>query len=192
MTANIKRNIISLYIAKVNSTRAMKEMTVGERIQQLRKAAGLSQEQLAEQLDVSRQSVSKWELNDAAPEISKIIALSELFGISTDELLKGAESIPAAAGEKESIAAIARLNAAEKRIRTGFITAVAGLIMLALELLLLPVMQVMEHNAFGHFLTNAMDYAGKMPMKAVIFITAAAIAAGGIFMYQGYLCKKKQ
>ena len=170
----------------------MKEMTVGERIQQLRKAASLSQEQLAEQLDVSRQSVSKWELNDAAPEISKIIALSELFGISTDELLKGAESIPAAAGEKESIAAIARLNAAEKRIRTGFITAVAGLIMLALELLLLPVMQVMEHNAFGHFLTNAMDYAGKMPMKAVIFITAAAIAAGGIFMYQGYLCKKKQ
>lgn len=173
----------------------MKEMTVGERIQQLRKAAGLSQEQLAEQLDVSRQSVSKWELNDAAPEISKIIALSELFGISTDELLKGAESIPAAAGEKESIesiAAIARLNAAEKRIRTGFITAVAGLVMLALELLLLPVMQVMEHNAFGHFLTNAMDYAGKMPMKAVIFITAAAIAAGGIFMYQGYLCKRKQ
>ena len=155
----------------------MKEMTVGERIQQLRKAAGLSQEQLAEQLDVSRQSVSKWELNDAAPEISKIIALSELFGIST---------------EKESIVAIARLNAAEKRIRTGFITAVAGLIMLALELLLLPVMQVMEHNAFGYFLTNAMDYAGKMPMKAVIFITAAAIAAGGIFMYQGHLCKKKQ
>jgi len=147
---------------------------------------------MAEQLDVSRQSVSKWELNDAAPEISKIIALSELFGISTDELLKGAGSIPAAAEEKESIAAIARLNAAEKRIRTGFITAVAGLIMLALELLLLPVMQVMEHNAFGHFLTNAMDYAGKMPMKAVIFITAAAIAAGGIFMYQGYLCKRKQ
>lgn len=170
----------------------MKEMTVGERIQQLRKAAGLSQEQLAEQLDVSRQSVSKWELNDAAPEISKIIALSELFGISTDELLKGAGSIPAAAEEKGSIAAIARLNAAEKRIRTGFITAVAGLIMLVLELLLLPVMQVMEHKAFGHFLTNAMDYAGKMPMKAVIFITAAAIAAGGIFMYQGHICKKKQ
>ena len=56
----------------------MKEMTVGERIQQLRKAAGLSQEQLAEQLDVSRQSVSKWELNDAAPEISKIIGTQEL------------------------------------------------------------------------------------------------------------------
>ena len=105
----------------------MKEMTVGERIQQLREAAGLSQEQLAEQIDVSRQSVSKWELNDAAPEISKIIALSELFGISTDELLKGAESAHAAPKRQESIDTIARLNAAEKRIRTGFITAVNGL-----------------------------------------------------------------
>ena len=46
-------------------------MTLGEKIQQLRKAAGISQEQLAEQLDVSRQSISKWELNDAVPEISK-------------------------------------------------------------------------------------------------------------------------
>lgn len=170
----------------------MKEMTVGERIQQLRKAAGLSQEQLAEQLDVSRQSVSKWELNDAAPEISKIIALSELFGVSTDELLKGAESTHATPKRQESIDTIARLNAAEKRIRTGFITAVAGLIMLALELLLLPVMQVMEYGAFGRFLTNAMDYAGKMPMKAVIFIIAAAIVAGAILMYQGHLYKKKQ
>ena len=63
-------------------------MTLGEKIQQLRKAAGISQEQLAEQLDVSRQSISKWELNDAVPEISKIIILSELFSVSTDELLK--------------------------------------------------------------------------------------------------------
>ena len=170
----------------------MKEMTVGERIQQLRKAAGLSQEQLAEQLDVSRQSVSKWELNDAAPEISKIIALSELFGISTDELLKGAKSIPAEAGERESIAAIAHLNAAEKRIRTGFITAAAGLIMLALELLLLPVMQMLDNELHSSFYTDVMQYALRVPMVFVTLAACAVIAAGGIFMYQGHLCKKKQ
>lgn len=164
----------------------MKEITIGQRIQQLRRAAGLSQEQLAEQLDVSRQSVSKWELNDAAPEISKIIAISELFGVSTDELLKGAESIPAAGEQRQSIAATARLNAAEKRIRTGFITAAAGLMMLALELLLLPALQAMENRTFGHCLTNAMDYAGKMPMSAAILLTAAAIAAGIAFMAIGY------
>lgn len=168
-----------------------KEMTVGERIQQLRKAAGLSQEQLAEQLDVSRQSVSKWELNDAAPEISKIIALSELFGVSTDELLKGAKSIPAAAGEKESIAAIARLNAAEKRIRTGFAAVIAGLILLGLDFMLLPVMQVIDKDVNGWFFTDAMQYALRAPMVFVMLTACAAIAAGGIFMYKGHLYKKK-
>ena len=171
----------------------MKEMTVGERIQQLRKAAGLSQEQLAEQLDVSRQSVSKWELNDAAPEISKIIALSELFGISTDELLKGAESIPAAAGEKESIAAIARLNAAEKRIRTGFITAVAGLIMLALELLLLPVMQVMENKRLWAFFDQRYGLRRKNADEGGdIHNSRRHCRRGDIHVSGAYLCKKKQ
>ena len=50
-------------------------MTIGEKILQLRKASGLSQEQLAEQLDVSRQSISKWENNDSIPDINKIIII---------------------------------------------------------------------------------------------------------------------
>lgn len=104
----------------------MKEMTVGERIQQLRRAAGISQEQL----DVSRQSVSKWELNEAVPELSKIIALSELFGVSTDELLKGAEGTCAATERQGLIDAIARLNDAERR-RMGFTAAIAGHIPMA-------------------------------------------------------------
>lgn len=63
-------------------------MTLGEKIQKLRKSCGLSQLQLAEQLDVSRQSVSKWELNESVPDINKIVRLSELFSVSVDELLK--------------------------------------------------------------------------------------------------------
>ncbi len=63
-------------------------MTLGEKIQQLRKLKGMSQEQLAEKLNVSRQSVSKWELNDAIPDLSKIVMLSEFFSISADELIK--------------------------------------------------------------------------------------------------------
>lgn len=168
----------------------MKEMTVGERMQQLRKAAGLSQEQLAEQLDVSRQSVSKWELNDAAPEISKIIALSELFGVSTDELLKGAESAHATPKRQESIDTIARLNAAEKRIRTGFIAAIAGAILLGVEFMMLPVMQVIDKDVNGWFFTETMLYAGRTPMVYVTLTACAAIAAGAIFMYKGHLYKK--
>ncbi len=63
-------------------------MTLGEKIQTLRKSKGLSQEQLAEELNVSRQAVSKWEAEQSIPEIDKIIALSDFFTVSTDYLLK--------------------------------------------------------------------------------------------------------
>lgn len=67
-------------------------MDLASKIYELRKAAGLSQEQLAEQLDVSRQSVSKWEAGQAVPEIDKIVALSQVFGVSIDSLLKPEEA----------------------------------------------------------------------------------------------------
>ncbi len=62
-------------------------MTLGEKIAKLRFGAGLSQEELAEKLCVSRQSVSKWEMNQALPQIDKVLCLCELFSITTDELL---------------------------------------------------------------------------------------------------------
>ena len=62
-------------------------MTLGEKITKLRTAAQISQEQLAEKISVSRQSVSKWEMDQALPQIDKILQLCELFDISTDELL---------------------------------------------------------------------------------------------------------
>jgi len=62
-------------------------MTVGQKIIKLRASAGLSQEQLAEILGVSRQSVSKWEIDQSLPHIDKIIQLAEYFHISTDALL---------------------------------------------------------------------------------------------------------
>lgn len=69
-------------------------MTIEERIQELRKGKGLSQEQLAEVLGVSRQAVSKWESGQSMPEIEKLISMSELFEVTVDYILKG-ESAPA-------------------------------------------------------------------------------------------------
>ena len=63
-------------------------MNISEKILKLRKEKGLSQEAFAEKLGVSRQSVSKWESGGTLPDIDKIIAMSELFGVSTDYLLK--------------------------------------------------------------------------------------------------------
>ena len=71
-------------------------MSLGERIYQYRKAKGMSQDALAELLDVSRQSVSKWENDTAQPELSKLTIMCDLFGVSLDELARGKQPQPAA------------------------------------------------------------------------------------------------
>ena len=59
---------------------------LSEKLYQLRKKSGLSQEQLAEQLNVSRQAISKWESGTAVPESEKLITISNYFGVSVDYL----------------------------------------------------------------------------------------------------------
>lgn len=68
-------------------------MTFSEKLSILRKRKGMSQEQLAEMLDVSRQSVSKWEAQQALPETAKIIMIASIFNVSIDTLLKDDLSI---------------------------------------------------------------------------------------------------
>ncbi|MBE5952487.1 MAG: phosphoglucosamine mutase [Lachnospiraceae bacterium] len=63
-------------------------MTIGQKIVHLRTVSDISQEQLAETLGVSRQSVSKWEMDQALPQIDKVLQLAEIFGVTTDELLQ--------------------------------------------------------------------------------------------------------
>lgn len=63
-------------------------MTTGEKLALLRKKSGMTQEELSERLEVSRQSVSRWEMNAAFPETEKLIKLSKIFGASIDYLLR--------------------------------------------------------------------------------------------------------
>ncbi len=65
---------------------------LGERINKYRTERGLSQLELSEMLEVSRQSISKWETDVAVPELSKLVKMAEIFGISLDELVLGKES----------------------------------------------------------------------------------------------------
>ncbi len=76
-------------------------MTISEKIIKMRKEQGLSQEAFAEKLGVSRQSVSKWESGASIPDTEKILSMSELFGVSTDYLLKDREEVTPIVEEKE-------------------------------------------------------------------------------------------
>lgn len=66
-------------------------MTFGERLYELRKDKNISQEELADLLDVSRQSISKWENDKAYPEMTRLLFMSDFFGVSLDYLMRGIE-----------------------------------------------------------------------------------------------------
>ena len=68
-------------------------MNLAGRIQYLRKQKGYSQEELADKVGVSRQAVSKWESKQSTPDLDKIVAMSEIFEVSTDYILKGIEPV---------------------------------------------------------------------------------------------------
>ena len=63
-------------------------MNLGEKIYELRKQQNLSQEELGDKLNVSRQTISKWERNESTPDLDKIVPLCDLFNLSVDELLQ--------------------------------------------------------------------------------------------------------
>ena len=68
-------------------------MNMADRIQYLRKSKGISQEELADKVGVSRQAVSKWESEQSTPDLEKIIIMSDFFGVTTDYILKGIEPV---------------------------------------------------------------------------------------------------
>jgi len=68
-------------------------MNMADRIQYLRKTNGISQEELADKVGVSRQAVSKWESEQSLPDLGKIITMSDYFGVTTDYILKGIEPV---------------------------------------------------------------------------------------------------
>lgn len=99
-----------------------KEVTLGERIYKYRSARGLSQLELSELLDVSRQSISKWETDAAVPELSKLVKMAEIFDVSLDALVLGKEDEAKEEAKVEApspAAPIAEIRE-RSRLKTGF------------------------------------------------------------------------
>ncbi len=67
-------------------------MKIGNKLNQLRKLSGMTQEQLAEKIDVSRQTISKWESDSTSPDLESIVKISMIFHVSLDDLLKDEET----------------------------------------------------------------------------------------------------
>ena len=87
-------------------------MSLGERLYELRKKKGLSQEEVADQLNVTRQTISKWETDESKPDFDKIVPICELFGIDSKELLTGEKELTKAETETKENKEIKKKKAA--------------------------------------------------------------------------------
>ncbi len=108
-------------------------MTLGEKIYELRTQNNLSQGDLANELNVSRQSISKWENGNSTPDLEKIVKLAEIFKVSLDELIKNEEKEPPVVNTPEQNPT-AQTNTREKKIAKGLL--IAGVISIFVFLLL--------------------------------------------------------
>lgn len=121
-------------------------MTLGETIHQLRTSRGMSQGDLADALEVSRQSVSKWETDASVPDLDKLVRLSRLFDVTLDQLVCGAEAQPKEGGEtRESEIPEEKKNPTPVRRIVGAVLLAVGL----LGLLILTFLAWLDGFVFG-------------------------------------------
>ena len=149
-------------------------MALSKKLYELRKKSGLSQEQLAEQLGVSRQAVSKWESDKAVPESDTLISISQYFNVTLDYLMKENESVSEPVTEKEETQTNSK-SRREKRI-IGLIVCLIGIVCLLIW------------GIVSIFLPSAADQIGTSSMITIngngifLIICLAAIIAGAVLL----------
>ena len=158
-------------------------MTFGTKLQQIRKAAGLSQEQLADLINMSRQAISKWETDQATPDIEKVSLLCDIFKISADELL-GNENLSQHESANGKLEGYVKMNVKKRYFTVGWITALAGTVFLILEYFSLFFLRAMairldveKGNSLGYY-EDPMHYASIQPMPIIFGVTIAVIVIG--------------
>ena len=133
-------------------------MTIGERIQQYRKKLGLSQEELGQNLFVSRQTVSQWETDQTLPTVDNLLRLKELFGVSVDEILEGQTEETADEKEGEKPLEAYRMTFTEDELKArkrAYLWRSSKLVLVLLASLLVAVMINTINNLPSSFVLGA-------------------------------------
>ena len=127
-------------------------MNLGEKLFELRKAKNLTQDEVAEKLNVTRQTVSKWETNQSTPDFDKIVPISELFEIGVEELLTGKKEEKQKKEEVQEEKVITKQEAKEKSAKVVSGSIFIYILAVALIMILVPVKHVNPIVASSIFL----------------------------------------
>lgn len=155
-------------------------MNVGEKIKTIRKMAGMTQEELAEKMNVSRQTISKWEKEISSPDLESAIILCELFEISLDDFLKGGRSVKE---EKISLQDMVKINRRNQKLTILLLSglfflmigALASLFIVALENATDSIKYMLyRYIAVGQYTSAPVNY-GRLMAPAILLIAIGVI-----------------
>ncbi len=164
-------------------------MILADKIIDLRKKSGWSQEELAEKLDVSRQAVSKWESAQSSPDLERIVALSHLFGVSTDYLLKEelTAAAPVPARPKDTMETVRCVTAEEAGDYLALVQRFAKPVALAVAVCVLSPAPLLGLNIWGYI--GRMD-ANLAALLGVVILLGMVAAAVTVFVSYGMKADK--
>lgn len=166
-------------------------MILAEKILKLRKENGMSQEELAEKLNVSRQSVSKWESAAAYPELDKILELAKLFGVTTDYLLKDDAGLPEYSATEKGKCARVSMQEANGYLEAKYARAQRSALATALFVLSPVPIILLDGAAQAHMIPLTENTAGGLGAVLLLLIVVmgciASVAASGWMRRFDYL-----
>ena len=159
-------------------------MILADKITELRKKNGWSQEELADKLGVSRQAVSKWEGAQSIPDLERVLAMSRLFGVSTDYLLKDeieAEA-PLSVPAEEVVSSVRRVTMEEAGEYLALVRTYAKPVALAVGVCILSPIPLLLLAALGEM--NRLN-SGAALLTGVIFLLMMVAGAVAVFIRYG-------
>ena len=170
-------------------------MEIGNKINQLRKLSGMTQEQLAEKLNVSRQTISKWESDSTSPDLESIVKISRIFHVSLDDLLKEGESgVANKTDEQITLEDLMKINLHNRKMTllliSGLIFIIVSILNFAYVIALQSTTLSTQYMLYRYIVTGQYENAPIDYMRLMIpSIIAAAI---GVILFISYTIERRK
>ena len=170
-------------------------MEIGNKINQLRKLSGMTQEQLAEKLNVSRQTISKWESDSTSPDLESIVKISRIFHVSLDDLLKEAEDgVANKTDEQITLEDLMKINLHNRKMTllliSGLIFIMVSILNFAYVIALQSTTLSTQYMLYRYIVTGQYENAPIDYMRLMIpSIIAAAI---GVILFISYTIERRK
>lgn len=170
-------------------------MEIGNKLNQLRKLSGMTQEQLAEKLNVSRQTISKWESGGTSPDLESIVKVSKIFHVSLDDLLmEGDASVENKSNEQVTLEDLMKINLHNRKMMllliSGLIFTMVSILNFAYVMALESTTDSTQYMLYRYIATGRYESA---PINYMRFLIPSIITGAiGLVLFLCYFFKNRK